>query len=163
MDLTGEHFDRFDGYEAYFSFDIPRELPRDVTLWVWGSYVDLDIGGTEERCYVKGYAPVCFREVAGFRINVALYRATGDMIRDGEGKIVALSRSWGVSGGDGTIMYDFQGVSVWPLGECDFTVWGRGEVTIGLHEAEIVPGASPADRALPPELEGKFGRSIQPD
>lgn len=155
--LTGERFERLDVYESYLSMDIPRELPRDLTIWIWGAYVDVDPGEGETRCYVRGYAPVVFRGMTGLTIRIGLYRPTGDFIRDEQGQIVHLERSWGKP--DGFTVYDFQGVSVWPHGECDVTVHCSGEVTIDTSGVEVIPNAPLTQRTQPPDLPGRFTRS----
>lgn len=150
--LTGGNFERLEVYESYLSMDIPRELPRDLTVWIWGAYVDVDLDEGETPCYVRGYAPVVFRGVTGLVIRVGLYRPTGEFIRDEQGQIVRLERSWGKI--EDSTVYDFQGVSIWPHGECDVTVHCSGEVDIDLRGVPIVPNPSITDRQLPPELRG---------
>ncbi len=154
VDLSGERFDRFDVYESYFAMDILRELPRDVTLWVWGAYITVGDGDARHDLYVNGYAPVLFRDVAGYAFSASLYHDNGDAIREADGTIVTLARSWGALDAPDCHRYEFQGVSVWPHGECDFTVVCRGAVTIDIGGVEVIPNASLDKRTQPPGLPG---------
>lgn len=152
VDLTGQAFERLDVYESYLSFDIAREMPRDLTIFVWGACVFMEGGEKGEDWYAKGTAPVRFSDVTGWSFRVSLYYDNGDFVRAADGTIVKLSRSWGaLEGGEGHL-YELQGVSLWPHGECDVTVRCRGPVTIDLAGVEVLRDAAVTDRVMPPEI-----------
>ncbi|MBK8259651.1 MAG: hypothetical protein IPK82_44215 [Polyangiaceae bacterium] len=153
IDLTSDKFDCLDVYESYLSFDIPRLLPNEITIWVWGPSVLVTEAGIEQDCYAKGYVPITFREVIGFAFRTWLYYDNGDGVHDASGKKVFVGRSWGTLDRPDVMLYDFQGVSVWPHGECDIQVRSRGSVTIDLSSVEVLRNAPVTARGMPPELE----------
>lgn len=164
VDVTGERFDLLDVYESYVSMDFPRQLPRDLTLWVWGARVYMDLGDEKEDWYAKGYVPLTFRDVMGFSLKAFLYYDNGNSVHDSDGKNVVLERRWGDLETEEGVLYKFEGVAVWPHSECSFQARCRGAVTVDLTGVEIIPDAPVTARALPPELERLrgAGRIISP-
>jgi hypothetical protein len=152
--LTADEFERFDGYEAYVSFDIPRHLPDPFVLWVWGARIDLDVEGASRCYYSKDYVPLTFSGVERLEVEMLLYGERGSFLHDSEGNIVTLKRAWGKEDPSGARRYSLESVCIWPFSRCELAVSCRGSVAIDLRGARLIPEPTPADLEDPPELRG---------